>query len=221
MMMGSDILTKIEILNKDRMYIKEEIKKLRDKLEQNNFKNFLLELALGNPLITIANKKFKEYMHITQPVEIPSCDIKIYPVWVELECLYPPWSKCIRNTYFQSLTTYNETDLEYINYIIKKALSIDYITSKRINKQYDFKYYDPYNSDFVLDDNVKLNWEDYEIISNNCRYIKKRKYISFHKNLIDTKELYLCMAQVKLLLIIPLSILNKINIDYDLKRYNI
>lgn len=215
--MKSDICEKIEMLNNERRTIKEEIKKLRDKLEQNNFKNFLLELALGNPLITIANKKFKEYMYITQPVEIPSCDIKIYPVWVELECLYPPWSKSVRNTYFQSLRKHNDTDLEYINYIIKEGLSIDYNTSKRLNNQYEFKYIDPYNSDFVLDDNVKLNWEDYEVIPINSRYIKRRKYISFHETLIDTKELYLCMSQVKFLLMIPLSLLNKFNIDYDLK----
>lgn len=196
------IKQKLKVVKEEQREIREEMYKAEDKLRKKNFEENLLNISLSGPLLSPATDKFKEYMYLTKPITLNSCFVNIYPIWIELESLHPPWSKNIRNLYVQTLQLFKERDLEIVVDSISKVL--DYNSYKNAREFAEKIRCEPlYQSDISLD-NVKIDFNEYEIISKDSSHLKKKKF-SIYNNLLDTDQLHLSIVWVKYLLFIPFT----------------
>lgn len=182
-----------------------ELRNIIDKtntlLERNKFEDMLVDIGLYKPLLVPATKKYKEYMHITSPVYLQSCEITFYPVWIELEAVYPPWSKSIRNLFIESLHYYD--DEEIVVDAISRSMGIGYKeASKYLPIECDTIY-----SSTIYEDIIEVNYEDFHQIKYDDPYFDSKYFSGYPHSLIDTPYLNHITVNIKHLLIVPTTYL--------------
>lgn len=197
--MNEEINERLRIIDHEKNKIRQKILEYECKLERKIFEESLLNISLSGPLMIPATNKFNEYTHLTEMVKIPSCNLTIYPVWIELEAIYPGWSKNIKNLYIQSIRNYESSDIEIIYDAIVRSTGCSY---KYVIENFKNINCEPvYPSDINVD-NINIDFDQSQIISSNSTHLKKKKFLCYTE-LLDTYDLHLSIIEMKYLLIVP------------------
>ena len=70
----------------------DKIKELKEKLEDLELSEYLLNLKIDCPKIVCSNDDMKKYKYISKPIHLKHLELSLYPLWIQVECTYPEWS---------------------------------------------------------------------------------------------------------------------------------
>ncbi len=205
----SEVKSKLRKVSNERQRLREKISKMQEYLKLKGFEEFLLESSLLTPTLAPANEKYREYRYLTESLHITSCNLTIYPVWIELECLFPSWGKNSKSVYIQSLRYYVENEKEVLIDAVSRALQISYEKVTELNDKYEILFKDVYGGR-IDPDNIKIDYNRHVIIDMNDEYMKERRFTGFANRSLDSDNICLSVCDVKYLLIIPEYIKDKI-----------
>jgi len=67
-----------------------DIEELKEKLKDLEVKEKLLES--NPPVIVFSDNRVGKYRFISEPVVLEDLQLILYPIWIDLECIYPRWT---------------------------------------------------------------------------------------------------------------------------------
>jgi len=185
-------------INKRIKNIKEEIDNLHRKIDEKRTEEYLLSYHFKGPSIVYCTKLLGKYEFLTTNLYLPQVNLKIYPIWLTFDCVYPNWSTDLRSIVVRDLKIDRNRDLEIIMNGIQKSTKLNHSQIKKLIDCYTiivpkFSNYS-YNSNNLIIDYSKGEKVDADYL--------------YHFNIdnFNQDELLYNTVMIKYFLIIPIKI---------------
>ena len=195
----SEISEQLIFIKNQKKQIKDKITHLNDQLNNLEIDEYLLNIKSESPKLIFTGKNIGKYRYISEMVYIDHLKLYLYPVWLQIECTYPKWS---RDYLSINLVQYYDY-LEGVGYEclidgLVSGLGCSYETAKNIIIDENLNI----PPTFIFDCNIGSNF----IIDFDSGIPVSRGEVSkqsYHLTVTDDENMVSNIAKIKYILILP------------------
>ena len=173
--------------------IKRTIQKLENVLQKTKITGFLLESSQKGPKLIVADRLLGKYQYLTERVIIPKLQVTLFPIWLDIPCTHPSWSKDIRMVNL----IYEDTQEILIDGIYR-TFQCSYSKAVELITLYQLSLPIFCLVDYLVGTNIIVDFEASEEISASEH--KKKRFCL--RNVSDDQEMMINTARVKFILIV-------------------
>jgi hypothetical protein len=196
---NNDILA----VKRKKCKIKDEIEKLKNKYEDLDLTEYLLNLKLISPVIIFTDKNAGKYRYISHPVHLSDLKISLYPLWIQLECTYPEWSNDFLSMNLVNYSDYKTgTGFECLTDAVVEGLKCSYKFARELIINNNLSIPITLILDCNMGSNVLIDFDKgMKISKTEC---KKHNY---HISITTDENMVSNIAKIKYILVVPIDYL--------------
>ena len=189
---------KIKENYKQQIKIEREILLLQNLLKEKELEGYLLNVSVDGPTIIPTDNKIGKYKYLTEPLQLDELNIRMYPLWFDINCTHPKWSKDIMAVNLIKNRYNNQEDMEILINGISEAFYCSYSKAREAIIDNDLSIPNLYSSDYIVNSNIIIDYDKSEPITKYEQDIK-----NYHIRYTTDDEMMINTAKVKFILVVP------------------
>ena len=191
-----DLNGKIEDNYNTQRKIEREIFMLQNLLAEKELEGYLLNVSLESPTIIPSDNKIGKYKYLTEPVSIDDLNIKLYPLWLSINCTHPKWSDDVMALNLIKNRYNHKEDIEILIDGMSELFYCSYSDVRNVIINNELFIPNVYSSDFVLNTNIIIDYDKSEPIDKYEQEIK-----NYHLRHTTDEEMMINTAKIKFILV--------------------
>ena len=169
---------------------------LQNLLKEKELEGYLLKVSTEGPTIIPTDNKIGKYKYLTEPLNLDDLNIKMYPIWLSINCTHPKWSHDVMA--INLIKNKPNEDMEILIDGMVDLFYCSYSNAKEVIINNELSIPNIYSNNYTVNSNIIMDYDKSEPINEYEQEIK-----NYHIRYTTDNEMMINTAKIKFLLVVP------------------